>query len=67
MDHFEVRKYLSIRRHLILTCVSFQFLAEFRLEHGGKNSRPHGQPIADRHPYARASVASRRAMLAPAG
>ncbi|MCG3132202.1 MAG: IS701 family transposase ISRba4 [Phycisphaerae bacterium] len=41
MDHFEVRRYLSIRRHLILTCVSHLFLAEFRLDHGKKtrNSR----------------------------
>jgi len=37
MDHFEVRKYLSISRHLMLSCVSHLFLAEFQLEHrGGK-------------------------------
>ena len=35
LDHFEVRKYLSIQRHLILSCVSYLFLAEFRQEHGG--------------------------------
>lgn len=29
LDHFEVRKYLSIQRHLILSCVSYLFLAEF--------------------------------------
>jgi len=31
MDHFEVRKYISIQRHLILTSVSHLFLAEFLL------------------------------------
>jgi hypothetical protein len=29
LDHFEVRKYPSIVRHLILTCISHLFLAEF--------------------------------------
>jgi len=48
LDHFEVRKYLSIQRHLILSCVSYLFLAEFHQEHrGGKSgvyavSDPHG-------------------------
>ncbi len=36
LDHFEVRKYGSIQRHLILTCVSHLFLPEFRLRHGKK-------------------------------
>lgn len=67
LDHFEVRKYLSIRRHLILTCVSYLFLAEFRLQHGGEKSRPHRQPVAERHPRARAAVAPRRPVFAPAG
>lgn len=26
MDHFEVRKFRSIRRHLILSCVSYLFM-----------------------------------------
>jgi SRSO17 transposase len=48
LDHFEVRKYLSIQRHLILSCVSYLFLAEFHQEHrGGKSGvrimpGPHG-------------------------
>lgn len=67
MDHFEVRKYLSIRRHLILTCVSHLFLAEFRWAHGGEKSRPHRLPVAQRHTNARASVAPRRPVLAQAG
>ena len=37
MDHFEVRRYVSIRRHLILSCVSHLFLAEFwEANRGGK-------------------------------
>ena len=67
LDHFEVRKYLSIRRHLILTCVSHLFLAEFRLQHGEKKSRPHHQPVAERHPRARTTLASRRPVLAQTG
>jgi len=67
MDHFEVRKYLSIRRHLILTCVSHLFLAEFRWKHRGEKPPPHRLPVAQRHPHARALVAPRRALLAQTG
>jgi SRSO17 transposase len=48
LDHFEVRKYLSIQRHLILSCVSYLFLAEFQQQHRGEKSGvddlpdPHG-------------------------
>ena len=38
MDHFEVRKYQSISRHLILSCVSHLFLAEFHQAHAGDAS-----------------------------
>jgi SRSO17 transposase len=55
LDHFEVRKYLSIERHLILSCVSYLFLAEFHQEHrGGKSgtlavpgSHGHGETGSD--------------------
>ena len=67
MDHFEVRKYLSIRRHLILTCVSHLFLAEFRWKRWGEKSRSHPLPVAQRHTHARASVALWRPLLAQAG
>jgi len=39
MDHFEVRRFRAIRRHLLPSCLSHTFLAEFRLNHGGK-TRP---------------------------
>ena len=41
LDHFEVRMYPCIKRHLIISCVSHLFLAEFRLEHRGENPRAH--------------------------
>ncbi|MCH8146407.1 MAG: transposase [Planctomycetes bacterium] len=50
MDHFEVRKYVSIQRHLILTCLSHLFLAEFCLKHRGEKPRAHRPPGTHRHP-----------------
>lgn len=47
MDHFEVRKYLAIRRHLLLSCVSYQFLAEFHQEHRG--GKPGAGSLPDPH------------------
>jgi SRSO17 transposase len=38
MDHFEVRRFQSIQRHLILSCVSYLFLAEFHQSHRGEKS-----------------------------
>ena len=40
MDHFEVRKFLSIQRHLILSCLSHVFLSEFCWRHRGGKPRP---------------------------
>jgi SRSO17 transposase len=48
MDHFEVRNFGSISRHLILTCVSHLFLAEFHQKHAGGNRG--GKPGPDRQP-----------------
>lgn len=49
MDHFEVRKYPSIQRHLILSCVSHVFLAEFCQKYRGEKSRLDRLPGADGH------------------
>jgi len=63
MDHFEVRRFQSIRRHLILSCVSYLFLAEFHEAHRGEKSgvdalpNPHGDSLAG------AAVDPRGAML----
>lgn len=60
LDHFEVRHYRSISRHLIVTCISHEFLAEFRQTHGEKKSRPDPRPGPDRHAGAGARVVARR-------
>jgi hypothetical protein len=49
MDHFEVRKFLSIQRHLILSCLSHVFLSEFCLRHRGEKSGPDGLPGPNGH------------------
>lgn len=67
MDHFEVRKFQAIDRHLRLSCLSHTFLAEFCLKHGGKNSACDGVPSPHRHGDAGAGVGPRRALLTSAG
>ena len=59
MDHFEVRKFLSIQRHLILSCLSHVFLSEFCLKYRGKKSRPDGVPSTHGHGDADCAVGSR--------
>jgi hypothetical protein len=49
MDHFEVRKYLSIQRHLILSCLSHVFLTEFCWRYRGEKSTTDGLPGPDGH------------------
>jgi len=44
MDHFEVRNYRSLKRHLILTAVSHLFLAKVREKWRGEKSGPDGLP-----------------------
>lgn len=63
MDHFEVRRFVSIRRHLILTCVSHLFLAEFWLAHRGEKSGSDDQPSAYGHMSAGAGLESRRTLF----
>ena len=67
MDHFEVRQYPSIVRHLILTCISHLFLAEFWLAHRGKKNGTDRLPGSDRHASADAGLVSRGALLMEAG
>jgi SRSO17 transposase len=47
MDHFEVRQFRAIERHLILSCVSYLFLAEFHQAQRGEKPGPDGGPSAD--------------------
>jgi hypothetical protein len=47
LDHFEVRRFLSVQRHLILSCVSHLFLAEFCLNRRGEKPGLDGGTGAD--------------------
>jgi SRSO17 transposase len=47
MDHFEARKYPAVMRHLVLTCISHLFLAEFWLAERGKKGGADDLPSAD--------------------
>ena len=49
MDHFEVRTWRSIQRHLVLSAVSHLFLAEFRQAHRGEKPGLDGLPSPNRH------------------
>ena len=63
MDHFEVRKFQSIRRHLILSCVSYLFLAEFHQDHRGEKSGPDDLPDPHGNQPPGADLDTWRAML----
>jgi len=63
LDHFEVRRFPSIRRHLILSCVSYLFLAEFHREHRGEKPRPDGRPDSHGNEPPRADLDSRRTLF----
>jgi len=67
LDHFEVRQYGAITRHLLLTCVSHLFLAEFVQARRGKKSRADRLPGADRHAAAGPALAARRTLRASPG
>jgi SRSO17 transposase len=44
MDHFEVRNYTSLKRHLLITAVSHLFLAKVHQKWRGEKSAPDGLP-----------------------
>jgi SRSO17 transposase len=67
MDHFEVRRFLSIQRHLILSCLSHVFLSEFCLRHRGEKSEPDGLPTSDRYGDAGADLGAGWTLLAKVG
>jgi len=47
LDHFEVRNYLSLKRHLIISALSLLFLAEIHQQDRGEKSAADGLPGAD--------------------
>lgn len=63
MDHFEVRKFCSIQRHLILSCLSHVFLSEFCLKYRGEKSWSDGVPSAYSDSNAGTAVGSRRPLF----
>jgi SRSO17 transposase len=67
LDHFEVRKFLSIQRHLILSCLSHIFLSEFCLKYRGEKPGPDGLPDPNRHGDAGIAVGSGRTLFAQVG
>lgn len=77
LDHFEVRQFGSIQRHLILSCVSHLFLAEFHQQLScqaefrgrgrGEKDEPDHQPVGHRHGHAGPDLGARGALLAEAG
>lgn len=67
LDHFEVRQWLSISRHLILTAISYLFLAEFRKEHAEKKSGPDRGPGPHGHPRLGPALVEPRPLLAAHG
>jgi SRSO17 transposase len=44
LDQYEGRRYQGLKRHLILSCVSYLFLSRMRQEFGGGKSGPDGVP-----------------------
>jgi len=62
MDHFEVRRYICIKRHLIVSCVSHLFLAEFQFANREKKNTTHDLPDPVRHRSTRADLASEWAL-----
>ena len=67
MDHFEVRQWRSIRRHLILSAVSHLFLAEFHQAHRGEKPRPDRGPDSAGDGPPDTDLAPERTLLAQAG
>jgi SRSO17 transposase len=47
LDHYEGRRYVGLKRHLILSAVSYLFLTRMRQEFGGGKCGADGVPGAD--------------------
>jgi SRSO17 transposase len=49
LDHYEGRLYLGLKRHLLISAVSYLFLSRTRQRLRGEKSGPHGMPGAHGH------------------
>ena len=67
MDHFEVRKFRSIQRHLFLSCLSHVFLSEFCLKHRGEKSGLDGMPGSHSRGSALSDLVSRGTLFPETG
>jgi SRSO17 transposase len=67
MDHFEVRKFCSIQRHLILSCLSHVFLSEFCLKHRGEKFGVDGMPSSHGRSAALFDLVSRGTLFPETG
>ena len=67
MDHFEVRRFQSVQRHLILSCVSYLFLAEFHQSSRGEKRGRDRLPSPDRDALAGSGVGPRWALFTEVG
>ena len=56
LDQWEGRHYVGLRRHLVLSCVSYLFLARTRERLRGEKPRDHGLPSARRRRRAGAKL-----------
>ena len=66
MDHFEVRKFNAISRHLLLSCVSHLFLAEFQQQHATADaSGGRGEKGADAQPDRHGAEHPGRSLVRP--
>jgi len=63
LDHFEVRRFQSIQRHLILSCVSYLFLAEFHEAAWGEKSGFDALPDSHGDALSGSTVASWRPLF----
>jgi SRSO17 transposase len=64
MNDFEVRRFIAIQRHLIISCVSHAFLAEFCEAHRPKSAWDHPEPGWRRGQAPGADLARRWPVLA---
>lgn len=67
LDHFEVRKFKAVQRHLILSCLSHTFLMEHCERYRGEKTGTHCLPGPHRREHVGAVVERREALLTQAG
>jgi SRSO17 transposase len=66
LDHYEGRRYPGLKRHLILSAVSYLFLSQVRQELGEKNPGADGGPSPRRRGWADRVLVAQRPSFGPA-